>query len=240
MPQLVLRHALLALDKTVGVIAGAHLKLPGELPVNRMFHRHIHHRRSLIDRKVKLLQQRFRRGVAAGDGVEPFGGLPPPLEQIAAGGGDDRSAPGPQQGDIPHDNLPADMKAFRQRRGADRLARKLQSRFQIGAAGAGAHPGKTFRRGSAPPGRLLTVDLPAARNGAQKIPLSRAVGQRSPRQPDPLPLVILAEGGFPRDPFNAQQSSHPFASMVSLIWPAVTAIVFPSVVKVMVPERSVR
>ena len=88
-----------------------------------MLHNDVQHRAALVHHGVQL---RFHTGGIVLDSHLPHQARRLPQDHIPPGRGGDLRPRRPQQGDIPHDDLPADGKSGRQGRGADGLFGILQ------------------------------------------------------------------------------------------------------------------
>ena len=107
------------------------MELAGELAVDRVLHDHVQHGAAVIHHELQL-PAHVLRPVDTGQLAGQTGGGAG--EQIAPGGGGDVQPAGPQQGDVPHNDLPADRKTGRQDGGGDRPGRLGEIDGQRGPA----------------------------------------------------------------------------------------------------------
>ena len=124
-------------EKFLHIVPGGQAELAGELAVDGVLHHHIHHLTAVVHHDLQLPGHVGLPVVDAGHGAPQSGALPG--KQVPPGGGGDLRPPCPQQGHIPHNDLPADVKLPGQGGGADRPAGLLQTGQDGGAAGGGVH-----------------------------------------------------------------------------------------------------
>ena len=99
------------------VIAGAQLELSRQLAIDRMLYDDVQDAAAVIDTDVQLLRHPLHPPMLAHDAAHHA--APFPCQDVTLGGGGDVCAAGAEEGNVPDDDLSADVELFGQSGRAD-------------------------------------------------------------------------------------------------------------------------